>query len=70
MDILFVDVPIERIESAMDVLKDYLYGHTSKTLVDKGYSNCTYVLLVERAFVQIKNKGYDGLMVKWIPDDL
>jgi hypothetical protein len=69
MDILFVDVPIRRIESVVDVLKEYLYGHTSKTLIDEGYRNCTYVLVVERAFVQIKN-GRGGLVVKWIPDDL
>jgi len=70
MNILFVDVPTEQLQPAMDVLKNYLYSHTSKTLIEEGYSNCTYVLVVERAFVQIKNKGYDGLMVKWIPDDL
>jgi len=69
MNILFVDVPTEQIQPAMDVLKKYLYSHTSKTLVDEGYINCTYVLVVERAFVQIKN-GRGGLMVKWIPDDL
>jgi len=68
MNILFVDVPTEQLQSVVDVLKEYLYSHTSKTLIDEGYSNCTYVLVVERAFVQIKNKGYDGLMVKWIPD--
>lgn len=67
MDILFVDVPIGRIQVVVDVLKQYLYKHTDSVPIDEGYSNCTYVLVVERALVQIKN-GRGGLMVKWIPD--